>query len=92
MGLRDISHCGIIEIKGNDSLDFLHRITTNSIIDLPKEGIVNTVFTSEKGKIIDYTTVINFEDYQLLVGSPENQNKVYSWIDKYIIMDDVKSH
>ena len=90
VGLRDISHSGIIEIKGADSLDFLHRITTNSIIDLPKEGIVNTVFTSEKGRIIDYTTVINFEDYQLLIGSYENQTKVYSWIEKYIIADDVK--
>ena len=90
VGLRDISYSGIIEIKGADSLDFLHRITTNSIIQLPKEGIVNTIFTSEKGRIIDYTTVINFEDYQLLVCSPENQAKIYSWIDKYIISDDVK--
>ena len=90
VGLRDISHYGILELKGNDSLDFLHRITTNSIKDLPKEGIENTIFTSEKGRILDYTTVINFEDYQLLVGSPENQAMVYSWIEKYIIADDVK--
>ncbi len=90
VGLRDISHYGIIEIKGNDSLDFLHRITTNSIKNLPKEGIVNTVFTSEKGRIIDFSTVINFEDYQLLVCNSENQAKVLSWIQKYIIADDVK--
>ncbi len=90
VGLRDISHYGILELKGNDSLDFLHRITTNSIRDLPKEGIENTIFTSEKGRILDFTTVINFEDYQLLVGNPENQAMVYSWIQKYIIADDVK--
>ena len=90
VGLRDISHYGILELKGNDSLDFLHRITTNSIKDLPKEGIANTIFTSEKGRILDFTTVINFEDYQLLFGSPENQAMVYSWIEKYIIADDVK--
>ena len=90
VGLRDISHYGILELKGNDSLDFLHRITTNSIKDLPKERIENTIFTSEKGRIIDFITVINFEDYQLLVGNPENQAMVYSWIEKYIIADDVK--
>ncbi len=90
VGLRDISHYGILELKGTDSLDFLHRITTNSIRDLPKEGIINTVFTSEKGRIIDFITVINFEDYQLLVGNPENQAMVYGWIEKYIIADDVK--
>jgi tRNA-modifying protein YgfZ len=91
VGLRDISHYGIIEIKGTDSLDFLHRISTNHIKDLPKEGIVNTVFTSEKGRIIDFATLINFEDYQLLVCSHENQSLVFSWMEKYIIADDVKT-
>ncbi|NNG26772.1 MAG: hypothetical protein HKM87_04555, partial [Ignavibacteriaceae bacterium] len=38
VGLRNISHLGLIELKGKDVLDFLHRITTNSIKDLPKEG------------------------------------------------------
>jgi tRNA-modifying protein YgfZ len=90
VGLRDISHSGIIEIKGNDSLDFLHRISTNYVKNLPKEGIVNTVFASDKGRIIDFTTVINFEDYQLLVCSLENQPMVFGWMEKYIIADDVK--
>ena len=52
VGLRNISHLGIIELKGKDVLDFLHRISTNSIKDLPKEGVTKTVFTSEKGKIL----------------------------------------
>lgn len=90
VGLRDISHYGVIELKGSDSLDFLHRITSNSIKNLSREGIVNTIFTSEKGRIIDYTKVINFEDYQVLICSPENQAKVLTWINKYIITDDVR--
>lgn len=90
IGIRDISHYGVIELKGSDSLDFLHRITSNSLKNLNKEGIANTIFTSEKGRIIDYSKVINFEDYQVLICSPENQSKVLIWINKYIITDDVK--
>jgi folate-binding protein YgfZ len=90
VGLVDLSSEGIFELKGKDVLDFLHRITTNSVKDLPKEGICNTIFTSEKGKIIDASSILNFEDHQLLVCSSVNKIKVKNWIEKYIIADDVK--
>ena len=31
-------------------LEFIHRIATNDVKELPKEGIVETIFTTEKGK------------------------------------------
>jgi len=89
VGLRNISHLGIIELKGKDVLDFLHRISTNSIKDLPKEGVTKTIFTSEKGKIIGLATLLNFENYQLLICTRESKEKVMSWTKKYIISDDV---
>jgi len=92
VGLRDISNYGIIELKGKDALDFLHRITTNAVKDLQKENIIDTIFTTEKGRIIDYTSLLNFEDFYLLIGSLENQEKVMKWIDKYVIADDVKQN
>ncbi|MBT8379270.1 MAG: hypothetical protein KJN64_08565 [Ignavibacteria bacterium] len=88
--LRNISHEGIIELKGKDALDLIHRIGTNSVKNLPKEGVQNTIFTSEKGRIIGVGSLINFEDYQLLVTSRTNKQKVMSWIRKYIISDDVE--
>lgn len=33
---------------------------------------------------------MNFEDHQLLICSEAHKNRVKSWIEKYIIMDDVK--
>ncbi len=89
VGLRNISHYGIIELKGKDVLDFLHRIGTNSTKDLPKAHVTTTLFTSDKGRIIGVGRLINFEDYQLLVCGRENKNKVMSWIRKYVISDDV---
>ena len=88
--LRNISHQGIIELKGNDSLDLLHRIATNSIKDLPKEGVRDTIFTSEKGRFIGVTTLMNFENYQLLVCDRVSKLKIMSWIRKYVISDDVE--
>ena len=32
VGMRDISYSCVIELRGNDVLDFLHRISTNSRI------------------------------------------------------------
>ena len=90
VSLRNISHLGLIELKGKDALDLVHRIGTNSINDLPKEGVRNTIFTSEKGRIIGLSTMLNFEDYQILVTSRANKLKVTSWLKKYIITNDVE--
>ena len=90
VALRNISHQGIIELKGKDVLDLVHRIGTNGVKDLPKEGVKNTIFTSEKGRFIGVTTMMNFENYQLLVCDRSSKIKVMSWIRKYVISDDVE--
>lgn len=90
VALRNISHEGIIELKGTDALDLIHRIATGNVKDLPKEGVRNTIFTSEKGRIIGLATILNFENYQLLVCDRANKMKVISWIKKYVINDDVE--
>ena len=90
VGLRKISEKGITEVKGNDALDYLHRISTNSIKNLEKNFYAKTIFTTEKGRIIDRVGIINFGDTLLLLGSAANQSKVAGWIRKYIIQDDVK--
>jgi len=90
VGVRNISHEGIIELSGKDAMDFLHRITTNSLKDVAKGSLVDTIFTTEKGRIIDVASILNFEDHQLLLCSFHNKGKVMSWISKYVLTDDVK--
>ena len=90
VGVRNISHEGIVELRGNDVIDFLHRITTNSLKDIAKGCVLDTIFTSDKGRMIDVASILNFEDHQLLLCSGYNKAKVMSWIDKYVIADDVK--
>lgn len=89
VGLKYLNSYGIIELKGNDSLDFLHRITTNSLKEINKEEIRKTIFTNEKGRILGVASVFNFESYLLLITGNSNKPKLLSWINKYIIGDDV---
>ncbi len=88
--LRILSNYAIIELVGNDTLDFLHRITTNSVKNLQKEEIVQTIFTTEKGRILSVATILNFGSYQFLVIGKSNKERVTGWINKYIISDDIK--
>lgn len=90
VGLKYMNTYGIIELKGADSLDFLHRISTNSTKDLSKEEVRSTIFTSEKGRIIGVSTIMNFDSYLLLITSSHSKPKVMGWINKYVISDDVK--
>jgi tRNA-modifying protein YgfZ len=90
VSLRNISHQGIIELKGKDVIDLIHRIGTNNLKNLPKEGVKKTIFTSEKGRIIGVTNLMNFENYQILVCDRMSKLKVMSWIRKYVISDDVE--
>ena len=89
VALRYLSNKYIYELKGKDTLDFLNRIATNSLINLQKGQLQRTFFTTEKGRVIDLTTVANFEDYNLLICNRENKDKIFSWISRYIIADDV---
>jgi folate-binding protein YgfZ len=90
VGIKFMNTSAIIELKGTDSLDFLHRISTNSMKNLNKEEVKKTIFTSEKGRIIGVSTVMNFESYILLITGIYSKQKTMSWINKYIIGDDVK--
>jgi len=89
VALRDISAEGVLELKGNDVLDLLNRISTNSVKDILKEDIKDTIFVTEKGRIIDVAKIINFGSHQILLTSAAQQLKVLRWIQKYVITDDV---
>lgn len=89
--MRDISFWGLIQLTGKDTIDFLHRISTNKILGLPSYSAVNTIFTNEKGRIIDRALLLNLEYIQLLISSCQFRNKLLTWINKYIIAEDIKT-
>ena len=88
-GFFDRSACGRLELKGKDSLDLLHRISTNDLKGMGEGEILGTVLTTEKGRIVDYVKVLRLNDSLLLITSQGTGSRVKKWIDKFCVMEDV---
>lgn len=89
VGIRLNHNSSVIEIIGKDCIDFLHRITTNSINHLAKNELVKTIFTNEKGRIIGLADVIQLENKLWLKTDRYFKDKIIAWINRYVITDDV---
>lgn len=87
----DRSCSTLIELTGKEVLDFLNRITTNECLSIPKNFSTRTIFTTEKGRMLDSVLVMNLGDNQYLFGNKGTNAKLLRWIQRYIIMDDVRS-
>lgn len=81
----------ILKLVGKDSLDFLHRVSTNDIKNIQTFQKKNTLFLNEKGRFIDRTTLLNFGEHLLLIGLKDNQKKLINWINKYIITEEIET-
>ncbi|MBK7105893.1 MAG: hypothetical protein IPH62_11475 [Ignavibacteriae bacterium] len=90
VGIYNRSESAVLKLIGKDVLDFLQRISTNNVIGLEPFHYISTLFTNEKGRLIDRTALIRLEEEYFLVGSKFNDSMLTRWIDKYIITEDVK--
>lgn len=85
----DSSHSPIFTIKGKDVLDFFNRISTNDFSEMDEFSSITSLLLNEKGRIIDKIKLLNLKDEYLLIGSPDNFEKIFRWIQRYILSDDV---
>ncbi|MEE9325016.1 MAG: aminomethyltransferase family protein [Dehalococcoidia bacterium] len=89
VALMDRSYVGRIKVQGQDSLDLLNRLTTNSLMELKPGMGTSTVLTSNKGRVLEHLIVYARDDSLLLLVSPQNRQKAMEWIDRYIFTEDV---
>jgi folate-binding protein YgfZ len=88
-GVRIID-ANVLLMSGKDVKDFLHRVSTNDINSVEENHYTNTLFTNEKGRIIDSTLFLNLGEHFYLVGHRNELKLLDKWIDRYIISEDVK--
>jgi tRNA-modifying protein YgfZ len=82
---------GALRVVGRDRVDLLHRISTNDLRPLAEPGrSLATVFTNEKGRIVDWVTIVSLPDQLLLRTSPGRAAALATWIERYTIMEDVR--
>ena len=79
---------GKVRGVGADVLDLLNRLSTNSVDRLLVGEGAPTIFTSEKGRIIDLVYVLNLGDFVLLLTGSGAQGRVMDWVDRYTFMED----
>jgi len=89
VGLYNRSESAVIHLKGKDVLDFLQRISTNDVKNIEPYHYVSTLFTNEKGRLIDRTILVRLEDDYFLVGGKKTDALLDRWINKFIITEDV---
>ncbi|MCE1189275.1 MAG: hypothetical protein LWX56_09045 [Ignavibacteria bacterium] len=86
---REISAKALIQLKGTDTLDFLHRISTNEVNGMLPRQMKYTLFVNEKGRLLDRTLLVYLQDSFLLIGNEERAKLLKFWLTRYIINDDV---
>ena len=78
---------GRLIISGRDRMDLLHRLATNSVINLKPGTGIDTCFLTAKGRLIDWTVVLNRGDDLLLLSA--NPERLSGHIQQYTITEDV---
>ena len=78
---------GRLIVTGRDRADLLHRLATNSLLGLEPGRGVPTCFTTPKGRLIDWSVVLDRgEDLLVLSGNPE---RLSGHIQQFTITEDV---
>lgn len=79
----------LLRLQGAESLDLLQRISTNDLRGLRPGEARSTVFTTEKGRIVDFVRVLAAEDGAFLIASGGAGPSLCAWIGRFVIMEDI---
>jgi tRNA-modifying protein YgfZ len=85
----DFSSSGILLLHGEESGDFLQRISTNDMTAWASGTARQTVLVTEKAKIVDAVIVVHLGTSMLMVTSPGESAVVKAWLERFIIMEDI---
>lgn len=89
--LYDRTHWGRILVSGGDRIRFLHNQSTNDFNRLKPGQSCDTVFVTSTARTIDLATAWVTEDAILLLVSPNRQQPLMAWLDRYLFpMDKVE--
>jgi folate-binding protein YgfZ len=82
---------GFVRVTGKDRVDLLHRLSTNDLRALTEpERVATTVFANEKGRVVDWVWVYSTADALLVRTSAGRATALIAWLDRFIIMEDVR--
>ncbi len=89
VGLVDRSWLTKLKLVGKDSVDLLQRLSTNDLKAFASGSCLHTVLTTEKARVIDLVTLYHLSDSEIILICHAPRERVFSWIERFIIMEDV---
>lgn len=81
---------GTIDAIGADTSDLLQRLTSNDLRVAQHGNGIRSVLLTEKGRIVDVLSLLDRQDHWQIVTSPGCLENVYRWIQRFIVLDDVR--
>lgn len=88
VGVYEDAERGMVKATGADVLDLVNRLSTNRVDNLRAGEGAPTIFTNEKGRIIDLVYVLNLGEFVLLLTGGGAQGQVMEWVDRYTFIED----
>ena len=82
-------YISVFKLQGKDTEDFLQRITTNDLRNLGPKSCIRSFFLNEKGKIVDFVTILKMNEDFTLITTYGNEKNLMEHLKKYIVMEDI---
>ena len=89
--VHDSSYLGRIKATGVDVLDLVNRLSTNKVDNLAPGSGAPTILTNDKGRILDLIYLFNLGSYILILTSPNREQAVIDWLDKFTFVEDIST-
>jgi folate-binding protein YgfZ len=82
---------GLLQLKGEDRIRFLHNQTTNNIQSLKSGQNCDTVFVNSTGRTLDLATAYILEEAIWIKVSANRRQFLFNWMDRFLFpMDKVE--
>src|ERR1044071_4204552 len=92
-GLFDVSHMGEIEVRGDDALALVQRVTTNDVAKLSDNQVQYSTMTDERGGVLDDLLVYRINpEYFLLIVNAGTADSDFDWIKSHVGSLNVEAH
>lgn len=89
LAVFNLAGLGVVQIRGGDAGELLHRLTINEMRNMPAGGVQINAFTDPKGKVVDAFLLIKRDDGFDLITSFNRAKSVIAWIDRYTFIEDI---
>lgn len=89
-GLVELENWSSVSITGADRQVFLNKFCTNDVKRLKPGACCEAFFTNVKGKILGHGLISCRTNELVVVGVPNQSNRLIEHLDRYVIREDVR--